>query len=106
VLTARGHTGRLTSGQGWPWTPTAPIDTREEKIANSLVIFEHGQNIVGNRTAARLVGQQNSTALALGPPEKVFNELWNPSRSRFGARRGRKVLDDHKAVDLSLEVGI
>jgi hypothetical protein len=33
-------------------------------------------------------GQQNSTAsahiLALGPPEKVFNELWKPSRGRLG----------------------
>src|SRR5215813_11729673 len=28
-LTRRGHTGRLTSGQGWPWIPTTPIDTRE-----------------------------------------------------------------------------
>jgi hypothetical protein len=27
----RGLTGRLTSGQGWPWIPTTPIDTREEK---------------------------------------------------------------------------
>jgi hypothetical protein len=25
-----GRTGRLTSGQGWPWIATAPIDTREE----------------------------------------------------------------------------
>ena len=41
-----------------------------------------------------------------GPPEKVFNELWKPSRGRLGARRGRKVLDDHKAVDLSLQVGV
>jgi hypothetical protein len=40
-----------------------------------------------------------------GPPEKVFNEFWNPSRGRLGARRGRKVLDDHKAVDFSLQVG-
>src|SRR5262249_50037386 len=30
-LTARcGRTGRLTSGQGWPWIPTTPINTREE----------------------------------------------------------------------------
>jgi hypothetical protein len=36
-----------------------------------------------------------------GAPEKVFNELWNPSRGRLGAWRGRKVLDDHNAVDLS-----
>ena len=41
-----------------------------------------------------------------GPPEKVFNELWNPSRGRLGARRDCKVLDDHKAVDLSLQVGV
>src|SRR5499433_2314499 len=41
-----------------------------------------------------------------GPPEKVFNEAWKPSRGRLGARRGRKVLDDHKAVDLSLQVGV
>ena len=25
--------GRLTSGQGWPWIPTAPIDTRDETIS-------------------------------------------------------------------------
>src|SRR5262249_46315058 len=41
-----------------------------------------------------------------GPSEKVFNELWKPSRGRLGARRGCKVLDDHKAVDLSLQVGV
>jgi hypothetical protein len=41
-----------------------------------------------------------------GPPEKVFNELWNPSRGRLGARRDCKMLDDHKAVDLSLQVGV
>src|SRR5262245_56457262 len=41
-----------------------------------------------------------------GPPEKVFNELWKPSRGRLGARRDCKVLDDHKAVDLSLQVGV
>src|SRR6516165_1600463 len=41
-----------------------------------------------------------------GPPEKVFNELWKPSRGRLGARRGCKLLDDHKAVDLSLQVGV
>jgi hypothetical protein len=40
-----------------------------------------------------------------GPPEKVFNEFWKPSRDRLGARRGRKLLDDHKAVDFSLQVG-
>ena len=37
-----------------------------------------------------------------GPPEKVFNEFWKPSRGRLGARRGSKLLDDHKAVDFSL----
>src|SRR5262245_36021871 len=41
-----------------------------------------------------------------GSPEKVFNELWKPSRGRLGARRDCKVLDDHKAVDLSLQVGV
>jgi hypothetical protein len=41
-----------------------------------------------------------------GPPEKVFNEFWKPSRGRLGPRRGRKLLDDHKAVDLSLQVGV
>jgi hypothetical protein len=40
-----------------------------------------------------------------GTPEKVFNEFWKPSRTRLGARRGHKVLDDHKAVDFSLQVG-
>ena len=41
-----------------------------------------------------------------GPPEKVSNEFRKPSRGRLGARRGRKLLDDHKAVDLSLQVGV
>ena len=40
-----------------------------------------------------------------GPPEKVFNEFWKLSRGRLGPRRGRKVIDDHKAVDFSLQVG-
>ena len=40
-----------------------------------------------------------------GPPEKVFNEFWKPSRGRLGARRGRKLLDDDKAVDFSLQAG-
>ena len=29
------------------------VDTREEIIDNSLVVFEHGQNIVGKRTGGR-----------------------------------------------------
>jgi len=33
--------------------PTTPIDTRDEILDNSLVTFEHGQNIVGKRTAGR-----------------------------------------------------
>src|SRR5262249_15207213 len=41
-----------------------------------------------------------------GPPEKVFHEFWKPSRGRLGARRGRKLLDDHKAVDFSFQVGV
>ena len=53
-LTARrGHKGRLTSGQGWPWIPTAPIDTREGKIDNSPVVLKRGQNIVKNRRGGR-----------------------------------------------------
>src|ERR1700745_2750362 len=44
--------GRLTSGQGRPWRPTTPIDTREEtpKFAS---VFDHGQNIVGKRTGGQ-----------------------------------------------------
>jgi hypothetical protein len=41
-----------------------------------------------------------------GPPEKVFNEFWKPSRGRLGALRGRKVLDHYKAVDFSLQIGV
>src|SRR5262245_12100991 len=44
--------GRLTSGQGLPWIPTAPIDTREE-LDNSPVVSKRGQNIVENRTGGR-----------------------------------------------------
>src|SRR5262249_20799993 len=51
-------------------------------------------------------GSRNAALRGSGPPEKVFNELWKPSRGRLGARRGCKVLDDHKAVDLSLQVGV
>jgi len=51
-------------------------------------------------------GIRNAALRGSGPPEKVFNELWKPSRGRLGARRGCKVLDDHKAVDLSLQVGV
>src|SRR5262249_39798023 len=37
---------------GWPWIPTAPIDTREEKNF-SPVGSKRGQNIVQNRTGGR-----------------------------------------------------
>src|SRR5260370_34863184 len=40
-----------------------------------------------------------------GPPEKVFNEFWKPSRGRLWARRGCKVPDDHKAIECPLHVG-
>ena len=43
----------LTSGQGWARDTTTPIDTREEIINNSLVMFERGQNIVGKHTGRR-----------------------------------------------------
>jgi len=49
---------------------------------------------------------RNAVRQGSGPPEKVFNEFWKPSRGRLGARRGRKVLDDHKAVDFSLQIGV
>src|SRR6266540_2392268 len=49
-LTRRDHTGRLTSGQGWP---TTPIDTREEMADNSPVVLKRGHNIVENRTGGR-----------------------------------------------------
>ena len=48
---------------------------------------------------------QRSVSGGSGPPEKVFNEFWKPSRGRLGPWRGRKLLDDHKAVDFSLQVG-
>src|SRR5262249_45172396 len=32
-------------GQGWPWIPTTPIDTREETLDSSLVVFQRRQNI-------------------------------------------------------------
>jgi len=41
-----------------------------------------------------------------GPTEKALNKFWKPSRGRLGAWRGRKLLDDHKAVDFSLQVGV
>jgi hypothetical protein len=40
------------------------------------------------------------------PKEFAPRLFWKPSRGRLGARRGRKVLDDHKAVDFSLQVGV
>src|SRR5262249_59820253 len=33
--------------------PTAPIDTRDERVGNSLVVLKPGQNIVGNRRGGR-----------------------------------------------------
>jgi integrase len=36
-----------------PWIPTAPIDTREERIDNSPVGSKRGQNIVKNRRGGR-----------------------------------------------------
>jgi len=48
---------------------------------------------------------QCSVSGGSGPSEKVFNEFWKPFRGRLGPRRGRKLLDDHKAVDFSLQVG-
>jgi hypothetical protein len=33
-----------------------------------------------------------------GTPEKVLDDLWNPSRSRLGSGRARKMVDDHEAV--------
>ena len=51
-------------------------------------------------------GRRNAALRGSGPPEKVFNELWKPSRGRLGVRRDCKVLDNHKAVDLSLQVGV
>ena len=56
----------------------------------------HGRKAIGNAVFAEG---------GSGPPEKVFNEFWKPSRGRLGPRRGRKLLDDHKAVDFSLQVG-
>src|SRR4029077_6816491 len=47
---------------------------------------------------------QCSVSGGSGPSEKVFNEFWKPSRGRLGPRRGRKLLDDHKAVDLLSQI--
>jgi hypothetical protein len=55
---------------------------------------------------ATWVTSRNAAFRGSGPPEKVFNEFWKPSRGRLGPRRGRKLLDDHKAVDLSLQVDV
>src|SRR5215831_1998109 len=80
----------------------------------------HGGHVAARRTPAAARTQRRIAILPIrkagaatqrsgegsGPPEKVFNELWKPSRGRLGARRGCKVLDDHKAVDLSLQVGV
>jgi hypothetical protein len=57
------------------------------------------------RRTCRLWEPQCSVSGGSGPSEKVFNEFWKPSRGRLGPRRGRKLLDDHKAVDFSLQVG-
>src|SRR5262245_43803734 len=42
-----------SSGQGWPWVPTAPIDTREVILDNSPVVPKRSQNIVENRRGGR-----------------------------------------------------
>jgi hypothetical protein len=58
-------------------------------------------NLASDRSG-RMEPQRSVSGGGSGSPEKVFNEFWKPSRGRLGARRGRKVLDDHKAVDFSL----
>src|SRR5262245_40603486 len=80
--------------------PGTPPNPNVEAFRQGLrdLGYVEGQNIEGSRNAAFRRGS--------GPPEKVFNELWKPYRGRLGARRGCKVLDDHKAVDLSLQVGV
>ena len=52
-LTGIDAMARLTSGQGWPWVPTAPIDTGEEILDNSPVVVGRGQNILQNRRGGR-----------------------------------------------------
>jgi hypothetical protein len=41
--------------------------------------------------SARTCRSASSFLEESGPPEKVFNEFWKPSRGCLGARRGRKV---------------
>jgi len=45
--------GSAHFGPGLAMIPTAPIDTREERLDNSLVVLKRGQNIVENRRGGR-----------------------------------------------------
>ena len=74
-----------------------PLAARAQQPERSAALLSHRP---GRRGAATQRSEGGS-----GSPEKVFNEFWKPSRGRLGARRGHKVLDDHKAVDFSLQVG-
>jgi hypothetical protein len=117
-------------GNGTAFSAVAPsqrpvCDAHQSKIFGSgIPIISRRARILGHLTSSRLVSSARTSAFLLslssagdlgyepqrsvsggsGPPEKVFNEFWKPSRGRLGPRRGRKLLDDHKAVNFSLQV--
>jgi hypothetical protein len=84
----------LGSAAAWPLGAHAQ---QPERSAASRYLHEPSFRPIRKDGAATQRFRRGS-----GSPEKVFNEFWKPSRGRLGARRGRKVLDDHKAVDFSL----
>jgi hypothetical protein len=82
-----------------PWSTLCRADgcVMISSLTLCRVAATHEEAIaIGGRNAAFPGGS--------GPLEKVFNEFWKPSRGGLGPRRGRKLLDDHKAVDFSLQV--
>ena len=82
--------GRLTSGQDWPWIPTAPIDTREEKVDNSPVVSKRSQNIVENRTGGR------STPTAVNSLIRTREYLTTAEIERLMAAAGKSSRYGHR----------
>ena len=110
-LAGGGEMGARLRAKDWSPTPLGPPETWTQSVKTAVSICLNARvpialwlgpelRLVYNDTYIPFLGETKHPAM-LG-----FNEFWKPSRGRLGPRRGRKLLDDHKAVDFSLQVGV